>query len=123
MIQLSDAPQEFQPRWNYYRCPKCHHMFVTVEIHEGVTPMFLRCRNRGGCPGQMHSAMYLPVENWPLVVRREADGEWYSPGERERRKMKRKYPALYEHVKAGGLILRKPRPNTPAFPGPTLQGE
>jgi hypothetical protein len=109
------------PRWNFYRCRECAHVWVTVDVTPGVTPAFLACR-RDGCSGQMASAGYPKPENWPDSISRTPDAEWYTPGEYERRKMRKKYPALYSHVLKGGLILRPAGPTTPAFPVTTTGG-
>lgn len=106
-------------RKNAYWCKTCHGYIVTEDVDEGVTPMFLTCRVHGEpglanpCKGQMVSMMY-PAEPWP-----EHDGngdpiptvptwEWYKPDERELRRYRRKRDAAtLEHVRKGGLLLRK----------------
>lgn len=114
---MRETEQAFEPRWNYYRCLTCHLCFVTVDVQDGVTPMFLKCRNPRGCEGRMASGMYASPDMWPVIIRgRAPDGVWVRPTKKEARQMKRQYPALYKHVKDGGLILRRPQRGDPAPP-------
>jgi hypothetical protein len=104
---------------NAYWCKVCGHYIVTVDLDEGVTPMFLACRVQGEpndpantCTGTMQSMMY-PPHPWPktdgfgVAIPTEPTWEWYKPDERELARMRRKDPAGYEHVRKGGLLLRK----------------
>lgn len=104
---------------NAYWCPECHGYVVTVDVDEGVTPMFLACRVKGDprdqandCKGQMQSMMY-PVEPWPerdgfdTPIPTEPTWEWYAPGSTERKRLRRDEPGVYEHVERGGLLLRQ----------------
>lgn len=115
------AAVEFQPRWNAYLCTSCYLCFVTVDVDDGVTPMFLSCRH---CSGRMQSAMYASVNTWPRKLHnRPADGVWYKPKRMERRRMKREFPAMFQHVSKGGLILRPPKkgdPDPPKVPSASL---
>jgi len=106
----------FENRKNAYWCPDCHGYVVTIDLVEGVTPMFLACRVLGEpddpantCKGRMQSMMY-PEEPWP-----DKDGydneiptvptwEWYHPGAAE---FLRLSPEGQDHVRKGGLLLRK----------------
>lgn len=103
-------------RKNAYWCPDCHGYVVTIDLDEGVTPMFLACRVKGepgspenDCKGRMHSMMY-PDEPWPEVdghltpIPTEPTWEWYKPTLKWAR---RKGPDVFEHVRKGGLMLRK----------------
>lgn len=97
-----------EPAWNYYKCknPKCGKVVVTVDVDNGTTPMMLACpENR--CGHKMMSAGYPELTKWPLSAQKTAEGEWYRVGPWERKKLKKKFPALHSHVMAGGLILRK----------------
>lgn len=112
----SFAPQRPAEKWNYYRCEECHGYFVTVDVHEGATPMFVRCKVSPGCAGRMVSAFYRPTGQWPITVPREAMAEWYVPDTKELGVMKRKYRALWDHVMKGGLVMRAAHEGTPTFP-------
>lgn len=103
-------------RKNAYWCPDCHGYVVTIDADEGVTPMFLACRVKGDptdpqndCKGRMHSMMY-PAEPWPPEdgygnqIPTEPTWEWYGPTPDE---VKRADDATREHVRKGGLLLRK----------------
>lgn len=99
-----------EPRWNYYRCTKCHRILVTVDVQEGVTPMFLACNgpiaDRGRmsrCDGDLVSAMYPPTKTWPPVAQREPTAEWAVP---DKVSLKRMPQATKDHVAKGGLLLR-----------------
>lgn len=105
------------PRWNFYECSACGFTFVTQDVHRGITPMMLGCK-RGmdtpglqteRCLGRMMSAGYRPHELWPEKLRERApDAVWYMPDEKERKRLARKFPAMWQHVRAGGLILGRP---------------
>ena len=94
-----------EPRENVYTCPKCHGFTVTVDVDEGVTPMFLKCRasgSEGDCDGNAVSAMYpkgprpsyVPAPSW----------EWFKPTGKAYKKLS---PAMKDHVDRGGLDIRK----------------
>ena len=107
-------------RKNAYFCDTCHGYIVTIDLEEGVTPMFLTCRVKGeprtpenDCLGRMHSMMY-PDEPWPdrdgygNEIPTEPTWEWYKPDEQELKRMRRKGDeAGIEHVRKGGLMLRQ----------------
>lgn len=88
-------------RINLYNCKKCGNTIVTQDIDSGVTPFILFCKLYNGCnEGFMTSQMYnVP----PKLV---ASHEWYRPEESE-------YPkfgiSTMEHIKNGGLVIRKRR--------------
>lgn len=113
-------------RKNAYWCEDCHGYIVTVDIDEGVTPMFLACRVKGepnapgnDCKGTSRSMMY-PAEPWPEKdgfghpIPTEPTWEWYAPGLDEANALSRD---AFEHVQKGGLLLRrighKPPPPPP----------
>lgn len=87
-------------RENAYLCSSCHCYTATIDVDDGVTPMFLRCRATIGCRGTAASLMYppgarprhLPAPAW----------EWYRPS----RGAQGLTPAEREHVEQGGLLLR-----------------
>lgn len=119
---------------NAYWCPECHGYVVTIDVDQGVTPMFLACRAKGepsnplnDCTGQMHSMMY-PEEPWPDEdgygdrIPTEPTWEWYRPtsiADRVRHaavagayarpgrpRRHRQLTETEEHVAKGGLLLR-----------------
>ena len=79
---------------NQYVCSKCGGEITTVNLHEGTTPAMLACRVTDGCDGNMFSQHYLVDQG--LM----ADYEWYKPNKLPKGVMR-------EHVKMGGLLLRK----------------
>lgn len=89
-------------RRNAYVCNECGGIVVTVNRHEGVTPMMLRCRATPSCGGMMASRMYRLPPGAP-----EPSFEWYSPSRSERRKLS---PAMRDHVDRGGLDIRPIKP-------------
>jgi len=95
-------------RENVYICPVCGGYTTTIDVDDGVTPMFLRCRATGkvgDCPGMAVSEMY-PEGPRPAHIPPPAF-EWYRPSPAEVEKME---PDMQVHVRAGGLELR-PRTN------------
>lgn len=110
----------FENRKNAYWCRECKGYVVTIDVDEGVTPMFLACRVKGDptddandCKGMMHSMMY-PAEPWPATDGFDAaiptipTWEWYMPDEAELERYRREGDmAMLEHVHKGGLALRK----------------
>jgi hypothetical protein len=69
-------------RRNAYFCPGCRKVTITVDIHEGVTPMFIQCPH---CNKQASSFMYQvpPSMRFDFSsgqgVILPADYEWYKP--------------------------------------------
>lgn len=94
----------FLERRNAYFCPDCYHTTVTVDVDEGVTPMFIACGNCGKTAGsfmyQLPGCIALPSGQMGGT---DATHEWYKPNEEE---LKDKTPAEQDHVKQGGLLLR-----------------
>ena len=92
-----------RPLINVYTCPKGHDL-VTVDMAEGVTPFMVACRRRG-CTEMAESGFYMG----PLQIRL-ATHEWYHP-------LTDEYLTLgeetKEHVKMGGLLLRRIGVETP----------
>lgn len=102
---IRDKPQP--PSYNAYICRRrSNHIFITVDIHSGVTPMFMKCRAVGDhCSSEAISAGYpndgrgpVPehLHGKPLFI-------WYRPSEPEFRK---EPPEVRGHVMQGGLIIR-----------------
>ena len=91
---------------NVYTCPNGHKT-VTIDIDEGVTPMMLRCRQKAddgkhNCAEMASSAWYNCDQSL------EPEYEWYKPAS-----LKGLSPAMKEHVKMGGLEIRKHNPTKP----------
>lgn len=96
------AAEGYKGRKNAYHCETCGGYIVTIDVDSGVTPMFLGCRAADECKGRMASMMY-PPEPWGSLDSTPG-WEWYRPSERAARKMD---SATFEHVKQGGLLLRR----------------
>jgi hypothetical protein len=85
-------------RYNGYKCDECGGAWLTVDLHEGVTPMFSPCFRTEGCRGRAVSMGYPPgppPESLPLLI------EWYMPTN-----LRGLNPALADHVRRGGLLRR-----------------
>lgn len=91
-------------KYNLYICKAGHHN-LSLDIDEGVTPMFLVCRfkikHRRICGQQAHSSMYRLT---PSQVQsfRPVKIIWREPSPRELRVAS---PAMLEHYQKGGLHL------------------
>lgn len=93
------------PAYNAYICRRRQaHLIVTVDIHPGVTPMFLGCKNPH-CESEMISAGYPDNGAGPVPphLRNKPVWLWYRPNEDEFRKMP---PEMRDHIMRGGLALR-----------------
>lgn len=94
-------------RRNAYFCAFCHKVTITVDIDEGVTPMFILCPH---CNTTATSFMYqLPG---CLHFNVKADYEWYKPDEKETLMLSKNEA---EHVFKGGLLMRKRTKATPIY--------
>ena len=92
-------------RRNAYFCTHCRKVTITVDIDEGVTPMFIMCPF---CNGTSSSFMYqLPG---CMYFNIKADLEWYKPNEKETLMLSK---SEADHVFEGGLLAR---PRTKAKP-------
>jgi hypothetical protein len=83
-------------RINVYYCKTCQKEIVTRDFDEGTTPMMLRCVATAGCAGTMMSAFYRVDQSL------KAEFEWYKPAS-----LKGFDRATKEHIRMGGLIIRK----------------
>lgn len=102
---LTNAVAAAEGRINAYHCPVCRAYIVTVDIHEGTTPMFLSCRSTRGCRGQMYSMGY-PPQPWPAEAPKPIPTwEWYTPVGAEAEAVRRD-PDAWDHVRRGGLLIR-----------------
>jgi hypothetical protein len=86
-------------RVNCYVCAACGHVMKTIDVHHGVTPMFLTCDKCGD--GSAASTFFNDVR--PDI---EPTYEWFVPTLQELKKYKRN-PAMLDHIFRGGLDKRK----------------
>ena len=89
-----------QPRENVYTCT-AGHMTLKVDVDEGVTPFMTRCTH-AGCRERATSACY-PRGPKPADYPAPSH-EWYKPSRKEAKKLD---AGSREHVKKGGLLMRK----------------
>ena len=89
-------------RVNGYVCRNCKRVTWTIDVDEGVTPMFLRCRVESGCLGMAASMFYMVPKKHPEPV-----WEWYRPTEADAVKQERLWPGSMQHWKQSGLSLRR----------------
>jgi hypothetical protein len=102
------AKPGFKQQKNMYVCERCAGHIVTVDLEEGVTPFLIKCEATAGCSGMMKSSMYRVYDQ---SVR--ASHEWYRPT-----LVMRLDAWEQEHVKKGGLLLRRiAQPASPPKPG------
>ena len=87
---------------NIYHCQTCACDTVTIDIDAGVTPFMLDCKKTEGCPGPAYYSFYTVPDPAP-----KPEWEWFEPRGDELKKL---HPAMLEHVKAGGLDLRRRLP-------------
>lgn len=87
---------------NGWRCDNCARTMYAIHVHDGVTPMFLGCRQTVACHGMGVSLMYPPPPVPPPVLG-EIKWEWYRPDDAERNRLD---PQSSDHVEKGGLLLR-----------------
>lgn len=104
---------------NAYYCGTCRGYIVTVNLDDGTTPFMLACRVAGEpsdalnlCDGRMKS-MFYPAAPWPerdgfgTLIPTEPTHEWYAPKGAELKRIRRSDPQTAEHVRRGGLLLRR----------------
>ena len=81
---------------NIYTCGKCGKHVVTINIHEGITPAFIKCRFN--CIGRMDSSFHRVNQDI------KPDYIWYKP-------LTEEYNALpsfmKSHVDDGGLLIKE----------------
>lgn len=86
---------------NTYTCEH-GHVTVTIDRDKGVTPMLLMCRQKLGshrCTSMARSAWYRCSQDLT------PEYEWFKP-----KTLKGLSPQMREHIKRGGLELRKIKP-------------
>ena len=94
-------------RRNAYFCKVCKHTTITVDVDNGITPMFILCPH---CGCSATSFMYqLPGA---LHIGVEAEFEWYKPDEKQTLMLSK---GEAEHVFNGGLLMRKRTKKTPIY--------
>lgn len=102
---IRNRPQP--PSFNSYICRRRpQHIIITIDIHSGVTPMFLACRADGDrCRSESISAGYPGGGLGPIPdhLRDKPLFLWYRPDEEEFRK---EPPEVRGHVMQGGLIIK-----------------
>jgi len=89
----------YKGKKNVYRCEHGHRT-ITVDLVEGVTPFMIRCRHEG-CDTHAQSSFYRVDQGL------EATHEWYLPSIDEAFQLNMQHPGMLDHVKQGGLVLRK----------------
>lgn len=85
-------------RYNGYKCEECGGAWLTVDLAQGVTPIFSPCFRTEGCQGRAVSMGYPPgppPAALPLLI------EWYQPTN-----LRGLSPELRDHVQRGGLLRR-----------------
>lgn len=99
-INSSKVPNP--PALNAYQCERRKgHIIMTVDIHPGVTPMFMECKYEH-CPGTAGSLMY-PWAPLPEILKKMKLWIWYRPSANE---FASSDLATQQHVLQGGLSLR-----------------
>ena len=83
-------------RRNAYFCKKCRRITLTVDIDEGVIPMFINCFH---CFAPMATSFMYQLPGC-LLIDLKVDIEWYRPKLKDCKKYEK------EHVKKGGLLYR-----------------
>lgn len=107
-IELGPTPERPEGRINVYKCEACHGLTVTIDVDPGVTPSMIYCYasgTPGQCTGTAHSAFY-PTGPRPDHIPPPA-WEWYRPTSEELIKLNRQDKYKFDHVRQGGLLLRK----------------
>lgn len=94
------------PNYNAWKCEACGKLTVCVDIHSGVTPMYIACRRTVECRGMAISAGY-PTDPIPERVMKNLAWEWYRPSATEFATLSAE---ATEHVMNGGLMLRPHAP-------------
>lgn len=94
--------QKMIGRENFYYDRACRFGLVTIDLHAGTTPMFLKCLGRNGfCSSVMNSMGYPDPRSKPAWLG-EATHEWYRPDSIEDDDTEEA-----DHIMGGGLLLRE----------------
>jgi hypothetical protein len=86
---------------NAYKCEACRCLTITIDIDEGVTPMYLACRcaPHKSCTAPSQSQVYPSYaqdlgHHW----------EWFKPDSETIQKMS---DEMKDHLARGGLAIRR----------------
>lgn len=93
---------------NLYVCQTCRSPMITVDLVEGVTPFMVKCTAMSNCGGYMYSNVYRVP---PFYQNAPATHEWYRP---EDDVIPTLTIAEQDHVRKGGLLLRRVADGSPA---------
>lgn len=99
---LKFYPDAVKPnKINCYVCKSCGHITKTIDIDEGVTPMFTDC---DGCKSQATAISKFYNDIAPEA---KPTMEWYRPTITQCMKYRKLNSPTLEHVLNGGLLCRK----------------
>lgn len=87
-----------------YQCPACGSSFVTAVVDPGTPPDVVGCVATPGCRGQATTDL-----DHRKVPDEAASWEWYRPNTDMIATVRARGGPLWEHVKAGGMMLRHRR--------------
>lgn len=97
MLKMHEAKVE-PNRVNCYRCDRCGSITKTIDVDDGVTPLFYQCEY---C--ENHFARSTAYHD--IAPKQKPTQEWYRPTLNECLKW-RKNPSMLEHILNGGLDVR-----------------
>lgn len=101
---IESKKEDNSPTINCYVCDSCQHITKTIDVDNGVTPMFKKCNN---CNGYAKSSFYKD-----LLPSQSPSEEWYIPSLSQVLKYNRQNKTtLVEHILKGGLCNRVIRNN------------
>lgn len=99
------AQKPTPPSYNGYKCERrSKHNIITIDIHPGVTPMLVRCKEDHcdawmtsfGYPNNGEGPVPTHYRHYPLWL-------WYRPSMGEFLNLE---PQVTDHVMQGGLLMR-----------------
>lgn len=100
---ISSGKVPTPPAMNAYQCQRRKgHIVITIDMHPGVTPMFMNCRYPH-CPGTS-SSMGYPSAPMPDILKTAPTFVWYRPSLREMMDLSQEF---VDHINGGGLLLRR----------------
>lgn len=101
------------PALNAYQCERrSGHIIMTIDIHPGVTPMFMGCKYQH-CPGTMRSQMYPSAPLPETLLKLAPLWLWYRPSNPEL--TRDHHDGVFQHVSQGGLLSRRCPQNVEQF--------
>lgn len=86
-------------RVNCYRCDRCDSTTKTIDVDDGVTPLFHQCEYCGNYFAR--STAYHDI-----APKQKPTQEWYRPSLKETLKWRGKNDSMLKHVLNGGLDVR-----------------